>query len=64
MYLCSVHLNTPTHTHDSVFRSGSVWSDMQLFFSKLLLWQTYPQGVNQMHGVVSLGAVFSSGAVS
>ena len=37
--------------------------DMQVFFNKLLLCQTFSLGVNQMHVVVSLGAVFPIGAI-
>jgi len=37
--------------------------NMQVFFSKLLLCQTFLLGANQMHVVVSLGAVFPIGAV-
>ncbi len=37
--------------------------DMQVSFSKLFLYQTFLLGVNQMHVVVSLGAVFLIGVV-
>jgi len=37
--------------------------DMQVFFSRLLLCQTFLLGLNQMHVVVSSGAVFPIGAV-
>ena len=37
--------------------------DMQGFLNKLLLCQTLLLGVDQMHLVVSLGAVFPIGAV-
>ena len=37
---------------------------MQVFFNKLLLCQTFLLGVNQMHVVVSLGAIFPIGAIS
>ncbi len=37
--------------------------DMQVSFSKLFLYQTFLLDVNQMHVVVSLGAVFLIGVV-
>ena len=37
--------------------------DMQVFFNKLLLCQAFLLGVNQMHVVVSVGALFTIGAV-
>ena len=38
--------------------------DMQVFFSKLHLCLTFLLGMNQMHVVVSVGAVFPIGAVA